>query len=212
MPCPHKFEKELSLKGISYKPTTLIVGTFNPSWPEGNYAEWFYGRTDNNYFWEVLPRVYGEKSLLNSGSDKWKSFCEKHTIAITDLIACINDADEEDTDHEELLGGYSDMAIANSFSKFETNHIKEVLKNHPSIQHVYLTRKGQGKLWKKLWKEVEHECEKRGVEFVQELLTPSKYARFQFGRDKKKLKTKATKLEDYILERWKAKWHNQPNP
>lgn len=39
MPCPHKFQEDLNLDKIDFKPETLIQGTFNPTWPEGNYAE-----------------------------------------------------------------------------------------------------------------------------------------------------------------------------
>jgi len=57
MACNHKFKKYLKLEKLDFIPETLIVGTFNPAWPAGNYAEWFYGRTSNNYFWEVLPNL-----------------------------------------------------------------------------------------------------------------------------------------------------------
>ena len=63
MACNHKFQNELSLQGLDYVPTTLIVGTFNPEWPEGNNARWFYGRTDNNYFWDLLPKMFGDEGL-----------------------------------------------------------------------------------------------------------------------------------------------------
>lgn len=45
MPCNHKFQEDLNLERLDFKPTTLIVGTFNPEWPDGNQAQWFYGRT-----------------------------------------------------------------------------------------------------------------------------------------------------------------------
>lgn len=207
MACKHKFYDDLFLEKLDFKPTTLIVGTFNPSWPEGNEASWFYGRTKNNYFWEVLPRLYNETSMLDADINEWKKFCKKHSIAITDLIASINDAEEDNPEHEKILGRYSDSAIANTFKDFSTGHIKLILKISTSINCVYLTRRGQGKVWKKLWRDVEDECDKNGIIKREELLTPSMYARYQYGRDKKKNKTEAVKLEDYILEKWKSKWH-----
>lgn len=79
MPCNHKFIEDLNLKNLNFKPTTLIVGTFNPEWPVGNTAEWFYGRIDNN-FWDVLPRIYGNKSMRCSKPSDWKKFCEEKKL------------------------------------------------------------------------------------------------------------------------------------
>jgi hypothetical protein len=79
MPCPHKFQKCLNLDKLDFAPETLIVGTFNPAWPEDNYAEWFYGRTGNNYFWDVLAEssislimnLYEPRGLTHVD---WKTF------------------------------------------------------------------------------------------------------------------------------------------
>jgi hypothetical protein len=38
MACIHKFKNFLRLEKLDFKPETLIVSTFNPAWPEGNYA------------------------------------------------------------------------------------------------------------------------------------------------------------------------------
>ena len=207
MPCHHKFEHYLDLKQINFQPTTLIIGTFNPSWPKENYAEWFYGRTSNNHFWDVLPRIYGDQSLLQCNQSDWKKYCEPKLIAITDLISCIDDADEKNPNHEKLLRGYSDLAIAQTFKNFRTEHIKEIFDKFPSIQNVYFTRSGNGKLWRSLWIDIVDACEKTGKKKPTELLTPSKYARFHFARAKRMKLTQTVKLEDYILERWKEVWH-----
>jgi len=52
MACNHKFIEYLNLENLDFEPTTLIVGTFNPEWPAGNQAEWFYGRTHNQDYME----------------------------------------------------------------------------------------------------------------------------------------------------------------
>ena len=95
MPCHHKFQNHLDITNIDFEPTTLIVGTFNPSWPATNNSEWFYGRTAKNYFWDVLPRLYGEESLINAGAKEWTQFCRDKHIAITDLISSIDDAEPD---------------------------------------------------------------------------------------------------------------------
>lgn len=84
MACNHKFIDYLNLDRIDFEPNVLMIGTFNPEWPEDNYAEWFYGRTNNNYFWETLPRIFQESSLRNENHLEWKNFCFRNQIAITD--------------------------------------------------------------------------------------------------------------------------------
>src|SRR3954469_16587928 len=118
MSCNHKFQKELNLELIDYDPATLIVGTFSPDLPTENPAEWFYGRTANNYFWDVLPRLYGEASLINATPEEWKQFCHDKQIAITDLISSIDDAEPDNAEHAKMLGGFSDDALEYNFDDF----------------------------------------------------------------------------------------------
>jgi hypothetical protein len=99
MACSHKFAEYLNLERIDFEPTTLIVGTFKPGWENiNNNAPWFYGRThdlngnQNNNFWDVLPRLYEEQSLINNDHNAWKDFCSRKKIAITDIIQKIEDA------------------------------------------------------------------------------------------------------------------------
>jgi hypothetical protein len=119
MPCPHKFQEYLKLEKLDFLPETLIVDTFNPAWPEGNYAEWFYGRVRNNYFWDVLPRMFDpELNLRQKGihASEWKLFCNQRRIAVTDLIYSIEDADSQNSDHREAFKYYSDAFICRDFS------------------------------------------------------------------------------------------------
>jgi hypothetical protein len=207
MSCRHKFFGELELLHLDYEPETLIVGTFNPAWPAGNTAEWFYGRThdvygfQSNNFWEVLPRLYDEHSLINAGPADWKEFCRRHLIGITDLIACIGDADELDPDHVEWLGGYSDEQIAKNFKEFDFTKIDQILLNYPSIMHIYLTRGAQG-LWRRLWRPIQQGRDART------LLTPSDWARIQHRIfNKRNPQQKIERLPDFIKMRWQAQWH-----
>jgi hypothetical protein len=204
MACDHKFKEYLKLNRIDFDPTTLIVGTFNPAWPQSNPAQWFYGRTDNNHFWNVLPRIYGTNSLINSGIRSWKQFCHHNLVAITDLIACIEDADESKEDHRTLLGGYSDKAITTNFKEFEFVEVKDLLKKHKSIKRVLLTRGKADKFWRKLWKPVEKYCDEHDL-VCMTLLTPSGYAYYQQGRYNKQHPQTPLDLPDFILYKWKEK-------
>jgi len=207
MACRHKFYSELELGHLDYAPETLIVGTFNPAWPAANTAQWFYGRThdvhgyQSNNFCEVLPRLYGEASLIGAGPSDWKDFCRRRRIAITDLIASIEDADEHNPDHAAWLGGYGDQQITDHFKEFELTPLTQILNHYPSISHIYLTRGAQG-FWKRLWVPVQQ------TNRARTLLTPSDWARIQQRRHNKRNPQQAIeKLPDFITMRWKAAWH-----
>lgn len=205
MPCRHKFYEDLYIEyAKDWKPTTLIVGTFNPEWPEKNYAQWFYGRTENNLFWTVLPGVYNQQSLICSNKDSWFSFCKENKIALTDLISCIKTADVSNEDHYSIVASYSDASIAKHFSQnedLELVDIVNILKENPSIKHVYLTRSANSGLWKKLWEPVREYCIQNGIN-VNELLTPSGYARIKYFKENR---SQFDTLSSFIISKWNDK-------
>jgi G:T/U-mismatch repair DNA glycosylase len=190
---------------LDFEPTTLIVGTFNPM-IDGNKAEWFYGRFDNN-FWDVLPRIYGEQSLRCSKPDEWKAFCKCHQIAITDLISCIEDADLTNPVHVAQLKTYSDKTIAEKFKKHTSIKIDELLKANPTIKNIYLTRGTSDNFWKNFWNPIVQYAKQNEL-YQSTLLTPSGYAFYQQGKYNKQNQLSPLSLEDYILKEWKSKWHN----
>jgi len=209
MTCNHKFIEYLNLENLDFEPTTLIVGTFNPEWPAGNQAEWFYGRTHNlhgqvnNNFWDVLPRLYGEESLINGTPEEWKAFCKRNKIALTDLITSIDDADEQNPIHQNKLGGYADNVIANDFNEYTFTDIVGLLQNHPTIENVYLTR-GTGPFWNNLWNPINNYCNVNN-KHCRKLLTPSKNARFSmFAHNRQNPNNQFTmdNLNDFILMKW----------
>lgn len=206
MACKHKFYEYLNLESLDFEPRTLIIGTFNPAWPEANTARWFYGRTSKNSFWEVLPRLYGEESLINTENAAWKQFCNHHKIAITDIIASIKDADPANTEHQKVLRSYSDLGISKHFKEFELVSLTELLKAHPSIKSVYITRGDTDSFWKQKLAGVKEYCQSNGIKY-QTLLTPSGFAYFQYGKYKKQNPTITKTQDDFILMRWRELWH-----
>jgi hypothetical protein len=201
MPCDHKFKKHLYLKTLDdFEPTKLIVGTFNPLWPSNNEAEWFYGRTNNNYFWDILPRLFNENSLIDGNPDDWKLFCKRNKIAITDLISCIKIPDENNQEHVKNLKGFSDSSITKNFHQFDFVDIVELLIKFNTITNVYFTRSADDPFWKKRWEPVMKYCNENGKK-CDTLLTPSSNARFQ-----KKNHDKNKDLKDFILSRWEKEW------
>lgn len=207
MACRHKFYDDLTLGRVDFEPDTLIVGTFNPEWPAHNTASWFYGRTSESCFWDVLPRIYGEPSLVNSSDKEWKRFCRDRRIALTDLIGSVDDADPSDQDHEKMLGGFSDKAIVHNFDDFEFVDIVQLLRSHPTIRNVYLTRGITEAFWRHLWSPVMHYCNVNGL-YEQQLITPCGDAAYHHSAyNAGHPAAPVAVLEDYILTRWRQAWH-----
>lgn len=213
MACIHKFHEWLDLDRINFQPSTLIVGTFNPSWPiHNNNSDWFYGRThdlngnQNNNFWEVLPRLYGLDSLINANADDWKRFCLNQSIAITDIINSVNDANEQNENHERMMGSFKDDDLSESFYDFKLTNIVGILRRYPTIRNVYVTRSISQTYWKNVFYPLRRYCENFGVRLTP-LLTPSGYAYIQQGTYNRQNTDNALNLPDYILMRWREVWH-----
>jgi hypothetical protein len=213
MPCTHKFADYLNLDHLDFEPTTLIVGTFNPSWDNiGNNANWFYGRThdnngnQNNNFWDVLPRIYNQPSLINGTPNDWKQFCSDHLIAITDIISNIEDANQNNPAHVNLMRGFADDEIASNFYDFEIVNLVRILRENPTIRNVYVTRGISESFWKnKLWS-LKKYCEAHNISLTS-LITPSGFAYLQQGKHNRLNPNNQLNLPDFILMRWQAVWH-----
>ena len=208
MPCNHKFQSYLNLERLDFEPVTLIVGSFNPEWPAGNTAEWFYGRTADNYFWDVLPRLYGEQSLINATPTEWKQFCRDKQIALTDLISSIDDADQSNKEHNKMMGGFSDKAIQYNFDDFVYVDIVKLLQHHPTIKNVYITRGITEAFWRHLWNPIAYHCNVNKLH-ERKLLTPSgEDTVYQHSAHNHQHPDDVIPLlQDYILKRWQGEWH-----
>jgi hypothetical protein len=209
MPCQHKFIEDLNLDRLDFKPETLIVGTFNPAWPANNQAEWFYGRTARNHFWDVLPRLYGEDSLIDETPADWKAFCKRHKIAITDLITSIDDAFENNPEHVTKMNSYSDKSIAEDFNEQVPNNIIALLQNHPTITNVYLTNGANGTFWRRKWNIIAVHANQNNIH-AKKLMTPSSNARFGLAahnRNNQNNQYINALLNDFILIKWSNEWH-----
>ena len=213
MPCNHKFKPVLTLDRIDFEPTTLIVGTFIPEWPASNTAGWFYGRTRDaagnrcNNFWDILPGIYGEPGLIDATPHEWKLFCQRKQIAFTDLISSIDDADPGSPEHNKILAGSSDDAIAWNFEDFSFVNIVQLLRHHATIKNVYLTRGITESFWRHLWNPVMQYCSLNNLH-ERRLLTPSGLPLYQHSAHNNENPGDVIPLlEDYILMRWKQDWH-----
>ncbi len=206
MPCRHKFIENLSCANVNYQPEILIIGTFNPEWPADNYANWFYGRTNNNYFWETLPRMFNEGSLRNLNHVDWKKFCSLKKIVITDLISSINDANEENPIHFEIISKFKDTEFAENFNDFEMTNILGILENNPTIKKVFFTRNPGVELFDNQIEIIHDFCNNNNIYFSH-LMTPSKNARFQMRGWNPQMPDLDRNLSNFIYENWLDKWN-----
>jgi len=211
MACQHKFYDYLHLNDLDFEPEVLIIGTFNPEWPADNYAIWFYGRTGNNYFWDILPRMFNAEGLRHAGPIQWKNFCHQHCIAITDFIAVIEDANEQNLLHFEVISKFIDSEFADHFNEFERTDILNLLQEHPTIHSVYFTRQPGVDLFDVEIDEVKAYCQQNDIYFSH-LLTPSKNARFQMGGWQPQDPNMERTLPNFIYEKWGDNWNQNNNP
>jgi hypothetical protein len=207
MPCNHKFTEHLNLENVNFDPRFLIIGTFNPEWPKDNYAEWFYGRTNNNYFWETLPRIFEEESLrINFNHNDWKNFCSRNRVALTDLITSINDAEELNPNHFEVISKFKDTEFANTFEDFEMTNVLRILENNPSIKKVFFTRNQGVNLFDNEISIINNYCVNNDIRFSY-LMTPSANARFQMRGYEPQNPNLERNLSNFIYEKWLENWN-----
>ncbi len=155
MACKHKFIDDLQLQYVDWEVKTLFIGTFNPGWLEcpNNTANWFYGRTQRNEFWHILPCIYKQPSLMDGDRNSWITFCRKNSIAITDVLENINDADPTVEAHRNIICKFKDDALEDF--NVTINDITAILQNHKSISQICITRQQPlPDFWKECFKDM----------------------------------------------------------
>jgi G:T/U-mismatch repair DNA glycosylase len=189
MPCNHRFQNDLYPQG---QLKHLFVGTFNPAWdrPQDDNANWFYGRQYND-FWYIMPQVFEYPSLMPRQSRENRltllNYCLNNNIGLTDLINCVNDADENIEEHRKIILSVND----NGFDYFNdidpTNIIQIINQNSENLCGVYLTRQvhnlNPAGIINQLWAIVTNRCNELGIH-TSDLVTPSRQFR-QITRDVK---------------------------
>lgn len=190
--CKHKFHGDLKLEYVDWDVKTLFVGTYNPGCCSEieNSAKWFYGRTQNNMFWNTLGFLYANNPTLgnNGNPEIWMSFCKKHKIAVTDLIYEIVKLDlMNGTDKEDLCKGFSDSKLENYIRGRQviSNQVELLIRDNSKLEqlkYVYLTRRGINAPWNNLWSPIREICRNKKIH-TSTLITPGRYNRFQFNQE-----------------------------
>lgn len=176
MPCFHRFQEDLTPQ---HELRYLFVGTFNPEWnnPNGNNANWFYGRRTNS-FWRILPSVFGGENMNTiqhrENPQIWKNYCTDNGIGITDIITTILDAEEEE--HGQQILGFQDEFLE-QFNEVLFTNIPEIIHNNSNtLLGVYLTRYSHtlnpNGIFHQKWHQIEGLCNELGIH-NSPLVTPS---------------------------------------
>lgn len=200
MPIPHKFLNKDWKNGFStengilktdfYKPEVLIIGTNNPSTPNDNYADFFYGR---NYFWTAIKNLAngnfniqsrrmpanGVPQLpLNPSIEEIFELSSRFKFSFADLISnvLINQDEINFLPNDNIIlngieynlindnerGGIGGLAELDALGEIEWN-TKEIIKylcENPQITDIYFTRQPTG-IWAQKWNELKiNECSK----------------------------------------------------
>jgi hypothetical protein len=187
--CQHKFHNDLKLDYITWDVTTLFIGTFNPGCckEEDNSANWFYGRTQNNMFWDTLGYIYENNPQLGQHGNPqiWKAFCERNEIAVTDMISAVKEVDLNGADYQDLCNGFSDKKLEYYIhnNQIVSTRLEELITNSPKLQnlkYVYLTRATANNPWNTLWNPINQICTKKKIH-IKKLTTPGGFNYFQFN-------------------------------
>lgn len=157
----HKFLDIYPIQGKKI----LIIGTFNPD-VACNDAKFFYGRA-KNFFWRLLPEVFGKESLKGD-VQKQKEFIKEHDIELSDLILSVEMSQED-------ICSYGDDKLTNVIEYNTHKIIKSLSKGR--TEEVYFTRKSFDKRVQKIRDEIykiKEFCNKNGIKF-RFLPTPSRF-------------------------------------
>lgn len=194
MACEHKFINDLQLQYVDWEVKTLFIGTFNPGWNEcvNNNASWFYGRTQRNEFWHILPYIHEQKSLMDGNRESWIKFCKKNSIAITDILLKLNDADSANNEHRKIICNLKDDSLENF--KVTINDIAAILENHKSIRQICITRQTLPLFWEN--------CFQNMIKFIKD--NPLRNIQVLFLRSPSRGARNGVKGEFYkfIANRW----------
>src|SRR5690606_37378033 len=112
-----------------------------------------------------------------------KNFCQNNHIGLTDIISCVNNADFDNQEHQELLTvGFKDDNLDKRLNaqyvfdlNFNTEQLFELIDNNMnSLKGVFFTRstnQGIPRIWQQ-WLNVSEYCENLNI-YTQALPTPS---------------------------------------
>lgn len=189
MPCIHRFLGKYIDNSLfpNWDYDYLFIGTFNPGWTfeKGQNAKYFYGRTRNNYFWDLVPEIWDGVKMRKMDFKRWEDFLKKNRIGVTDIIKKIIDADYTNSIHVEKLFKKTDTGLV-TFKKicWNTDEIITRIISKEKLKAIFFTNQKSPDIIEAEIREIEQVAIQNKIPFVR-LVTPSSGARFRFPKGAK---------------------------
>ncbi|WP_125077710.1 hypothetical protein [Rufibacter latericius] len=125
-----------------------------------------------------MPQALGMPSLAEYRANRGHlmNWCQQNSIGITDLIECIDDADENNPQHVARINSFLDVDLEAFNQITPTNILSIIEKNKETLCGVYLTRYEHtlhnGQPIHTFWNIVKNRCQELNIQ-THGLVTPS---------------------------------------
>jgi hypothetical protein len=92
-------------------PRTLVLGSFNPYFENGQVVDYFYGRS-SNYFWKTIAQIVG-----HDNEDYFLNNIQRKLEVMNNHFCCLDiiDSIEFTSENELLLNEYIDSKVRTNF-------------------------------------------------------------------------------------------------
>jgi hypothetical protein len=92
-------------------PRTLVLGSFNPYFDNGQVVDYFYGRS-SNYFWKTIAQIVG-----HDNEDYFLNNIQRKLEVMNNHFCCLDviDSIEFTSENELLLNDYIDSKVRANF-------------------------------------------------------------------------------------------------
>jgi hypothetical protein len=131
-----KWHKQKENTDLLLNAETLVLGSFNPHNPNGNNADFYYGRY-SNFLWKVIAVLTNkDEQFYCNRLDRKIEAMQEYSFCFLDLISSIevstNTTDESITDHfldQKIFSGYSDNVLFTTQTTFQNQKV-QVKRNY----------------------------------------------------------------------------------
>lgn len=138
-----KWHEKKEILDLLLNAKVLVIGSFNPHNPNGNNADFYYGRC-SNFLWKVIAELtQKDEQFYCNRLDRKIETMKEHSFCFLDLILSIeissNSADEGLVDrflNQKIFSGYSDNVLFTTDTTFENEKIQVIRNYNQQIEDV----------------------------------------------------------------------------
>jgi hypothetical protein len=145
-----KWHEKKEISDLLFNAETLVLGSFNPHNPNGNNADFYYGRC-SNFLWKVIAELtQKDEQFYCNRLDRKIEAMQEYSFCFLDLISSIevstNSTDESLIDrflNQKIFSGYSDNVLFTSNTSFENDEVQVIRNYNQQIEDVLYNGKFQ---------------------------------------------------------------------